>query len=196
MLTVFLHSNVSNLNSGNSHSEQSSSNELLAVQTPASNFTINTKSVSDQFCINNCFCSSIFQIAAYPGETIQLSVSFSDEQNYSTSEIFHIFDYTNAKVGTQLSRVQLTFQLNATFQGVKFTFNHTAQAIDPSQSTFAVKYSMKDAAEITDNMLKNNYTIEVQALRSHSHSVSEATEHSTGGQLLPKLLLHYLAGER
>ena len=34
---------------------------------------------------------------------------------------------------------------------------------------------MKDAAVITDNMLKNNYTIEVQALRSHSDTVSEAT---------------------
>ena len=32
---------------------------------------------------------------------------------------------------------------------------------------------MKDATEITDNMLKNNYTIEVQALRSHSDTVSD-----------------------
>ena len=33
---------------------------------------------------------------------------------------------------------------------------------------------MKDIDEITDNMLKNNYTMEVQALRSHSNTVSEA----------------------
>ena len=32
---------------------------------------------------------------------------------------------------------------------------------------------MKDATEISDNMLKNNYTIEVQALRSHSDTVSD-----------------------
>ena len=31
---------------------------------------------------------------------------------------------------------------------------------------------MKYAAEVTDDMLKNNYTIEVQALRSHSDNVS------------------------
>ena len=34
---------------------------------------------------------------------------------------------------------------------------------------------MKDTAEITDNILKNNYTIEVQVLRKHSHSVSKTT---------------------
>ena len=35
---------------------------------------------------------------------------------------------------------------------------------------------MKDTAEIADNMLKKNYTIEVQVLRKHSHSVSKTTE--------------------
>ena len=108
---------------------------------------------------------------------------FSDEQNYSTSEICHIFDHSDTKVHRQLAnfgRIQLTFWLNVTIQGFKITFNHTAQAIDPSDLTFAVKYAMKNATEITDNMLKNNYTIEVQALRSHYHSVSEVTEHSIG----------------
>ena len=60
------------------------------------------------------------------------------------------------------------------FQDVTFAFNPTAQIINPSGLTFTVQYSMKDAAEITDNMLKNNYTIEVQALRSHSDTVSES----------------------
>ena len=65
------------------------------------------------------------------------------------------------------------------FQDFTFAFNPTGQTIKPSNLTFTVKYSMKDATEITDNMLKNNYTIEVQALRSHSDSVSEATgQHS------------------
>ena len=40
---------------------------------------------------------------------------------------------------------------------------------------------MKDAVEITKNMLQNNYTIEVQALRSHSNTVSEATGESFSG---------------
>ena len=65
------------------------------------------------------------------------------------------------------------------FQDVTFAFNPTAQTINPSGLTFTVKYSMKDAAEITDNMLQNNYTIEVSALRrSHATTltVSEATK--------------------
>ena len=60
------------------------------------------------------------------------------------------------------------------FQDVTFVFKPTAQTVNPSDLTFTVKYSMKDVDEITDNMLKNNYTIEVQALRSHSNTVSEA----------------------
>ena len=69
------------------------------------------------------------------------------------------------------------FELSA-FQDVTFAFSPTAQTINPSGLTFTVKYSMKDAAEITDNMLQNNYTIEVSALRSHATtvSVSEATK--------------------
>ena len=42
-----LYRNVTNLNSNIGHSEQSS----LAIQTPAYDFTINTKSVSDQYQI-------------------------------------------------------------------------------------------------------------------------------------------------
>ena len=60
------------------------------------------------------------------------------------------------------------------FQDVTFVFKPTAQTVNPSGLTFTVKYSMKDIDEITDNMLKNNYTMEVQALRSHSNTVSEA----------------------
>ena len=53
-----------------------------------------------------------------------------------------------------------------------FAFNPTAQTINPSGLKFAVKYNMKaDAVEITDNMLRNNYTIEVSLLRSHSSAV-------------------------
>ena len=65
------------------------------------------------------------------------------------------------------------------FQDFTFAFNPTAQTVNPSGLTFTVKYSMKDAVEITDNMLKNNYTIEVQALRSHSDTVSEVTGECT-----------------
>ena len=55
------------------------------------------------------------------------------------------------------------------FQDAMFAFNPTAQTINPSGLKFAVKYSMKaDAVEITDDMLMNNYTIEVSLLRSHS----------------------------
>ena len=62
------------------------------------------------------------------------------------------------------------------FQNVKFAFSPTAHTIKPTNLTLKVKYSMKDTAEITDNMLKNNYTIEVQILRKHSHHVSKTTE--------------------
>ena len=62
------------------------------------------------------------------------------------------------------------------FQNVKFAFSPTAHTIKPTNLTLKVKYSMKDTAEITDNMLKNNYTIEVQILRKHSQSVSKTTE--------------------
>ena len=64
------------------------------------------------------------------------------------------------------------------FQDALFAFNPTAQTINPSGLKFAVKYSMKaDAVEITDDMLMNNYTIEVSLLRSHSSAaVSEAAE--------------------
>ena len=57
-----------------------------------------------------------------------------------------------------------------------FAFNPTAQTINPSGLTLAVKYSMKDTAEITNNMLSNNYTIEVSSVKSHSSAaaVSEA----------------------
>ena len=47
-----LYRNVSNLNSNSGHSGQNSLNQLLAVQTPPSGFTVNTKSVSYHFCIN------------------------------------------------------------------------------------------------------------------------------------------------
>ena len=59
-----------------------------------------------------------------------------------------------------------------------FAFNPTAQTINPSGLKFAVKYSMKaGAVEITDDMLRNNYTIEVSLLRSHSSAVvSETTK--------------------
>ena len=56
-----------------------------------------------------------------------------------------------------------------------FAFNPTARTINPSDLTFAVKYSMKDAIEITNNMLKSNYTIEMSALNSHSATVSSVT---------------------
>ena len=50
---------------------------------------------------------------------------------------------------------------------------------------------MKDATEITDTMLKNNYTIEVQILRERSHSVNETVK--CYRQIL---LFHYVAGDR
>ena len=62
------------------------------------------------------------------------------------------------------------------FQNVKFAFTPTAHTIKPSNLTLKVIYSMKDTAEITDNMLKKNYTIEVQALRRQSYRVSKTTE--------------------
>ena len=68
-----------------------------------------------------------------------------------------------------------------------FAFNPTARTINPSDLTFAVKYSMKDAARITDNMLKSNYTIEVLALRSHSSSVSD---HTTMDYFLTSIIIN------
>ena len=93
-----------------------------------------------------------------------------------TSENFRILENLGNKVNKcSYKCVQLTLKLYVHSQNATFAFNSTAQTINPSGLTFTVKYSMKDAAEITDNMLKNNYTIEVQALRPHSDTVSEAT---------------------
>ena len=47
---------------------------------------------------------------------------------------------------------------------------------------------MKDAAEITNNMLKNNYTIEVSALRSHATAtVSEQLQKNVSSHVSSKL---------
>ena len=56
-----------------------------------------------------------------------------------------------------------------------FAFNPTAQTIKPSGLKFTVKYSMKNAVEITDSMLRNNHTIEMSLLRSHSSAVVSKT---------------------
>lgn len=46
LLVVFLCSDDFDFNNNSGHSEQNSSNKLLGVQTPASDFSVNTKSVS------------------------------------------------------------------------------------------------------------------------------------------------------
>ena len=83
------------------------------------------------------------------------------------------------------------------FQNVTLAFNPTAQTINPSGLTFTVKYSIKGATEPTDEMLKNaNYTIEVQALRSHSNTVSEVTRESFFTGFTKAVTPLYVAGER
>ena len=57
-----LHSDEFNLNNNSGHSEKNSSNKLFAVQTPATNFTINTKTVSMTFLFSSCFYSSTFRL--------------------------------------------------------------------------------------------------------------------------------------
>ena len=99
-----------------------------------------------------------------------MGVAAYDEQDLLTSENFQILESS----GNEVLRYSNNLSYVLTYlQDVTFAFSPTAQTINPSGLMFTVKYSMKDTPEITDNMLKNNYTVEVQTLRSHFTTVSE-----------------------
>ena len=53
-------------------------------------------------------------------------------------------------------------------QDALFTFNPTAQTINPYDLTFTVRYSMMCVAKLTDGMLNDDYNIGVLPLRRQS----------------------------
>ena len=81
------------LNIDSGHCKPNSSNQLLAVQTPATNFTVNPINVGvyTKCCLHVLYC---IQVTAYPGEILHVDVSPYDEQNYLTSENFQIVEDT------------------------------------------------------------------------------------------------------
>lgn len=73
-------------------------------------------------------------------------------------------------------------------QNVLLAFNPTVQTINPSDAMFSVKYSIRDATEISDSMVKNNYSIELSPLKTQSSIVSSLIIQAT--YFMPRTLIH------
>lgn len=65
---VFMYRDEFNLNNNSGHSKQNSSNQLLAVQTPANDFTINSKNVGCCSYINRCFMGLHYRLLLILGK--------------------------------------------------------------------------------------------------------------------------------
>ncbi|XP_065919889.1 uncharacterized protein [Dysidea avara] len=125
----FMSYGTGNTNTG--HDIVSSTDESLALQTPAVDFVLLNQSIK-----------------AFPGEMIKLVILSFDEQNYPTSDTIQILDRKN--------------------EGVSLEFTPSASALQPSNPTINVKFSV---SRISNEILNTAHRIEVSAFRELSAQV-------------------------